>query len=105
MIGCDILSARSPEDYLELAAVVDQGVAMSGVAARTERGLSNAAALHLHVGLGFAHGATEERLGYLGNEVGGSGHHSRDCDELVNVWGSEPSFVLTNFKQMDLLLP
>ena len=70
---------------LKLAPVVDQGVAVSGVAVRTEGGLGDTTTLHLDVGLGLAHRAPEEGLGELGDEVGSSGHHPRDCDELVDV--------------------
>ena len=38
--------------YLKLASVVDEGVAVSRVAAGAERGLGDAALLHLDVGLG-----------------------------------------------------
>ena len=70
---------------LKLAPVVDQGVAVPGVAVRTEGGLSDATTLPLDVGLGLAHRAAEEGLGELGDEVGSPGHHPRDCDELVDV--------------------
>ena len=58
---------------------------MPGVAVRTEGGLGDATTLHLDVGLGLAHRAAEEGLGELGDEVGSPGHHSSDCDELVDV--------------------
>ena len=77
---------------------MDQGVAMSGVAVRAERGLGDAAALHFDVGLGLAHRAAEKGLGELGDEVRGPGHHSRDCDELIDVWKRKQIPTLSRFQ-------
>lgn len=69
----------------EHRAVVDQCHAVGGVAALTDTGLGDAAAVHLHLGCVGAHLTLEEGLLHLWNELGCSNYHAADGDELVDV--------------------
>lgn len=69
----------------EHRAVVDQRHAVGGVAALTHAGLSDAAAVNLHLGCLGAHLALKEGLLHLWNQLGCPDHHATDGDELVNV--------------------
>lgn len=68
---------------------MDQRHAVGGVAALAHTGLSDTAAVHLHLGGVGTHLALEEGLLHLRNELGCSDDHATDGDELVDVCKKE----------------
>lgn len=64
---------------------MDQCHAVGGVAAPTNTGLSDTAAVHLYSSCVGAHLALEEGLLHLGYQLGRPDDHATDGDELVKV--------------------
>lgn len=65
---------------------MNESKGMAGVAMGAESGLSNAASVDFDCGGEGTHMATEEGLSHLWDNVGCSDDHTRDCNQLVNIW-------------------
>lgn len=64
---------------------MDQRHAVGGMAALTNRGLSDAATVNLHPGCVGTHLALEEGLLHFWNQLGCPDYHATDGNELVDV--------------------